>query len=373
MSKVEELVFGSASKDLWTDVERVIKTHYYAPDLKAARALYSSIMAHNLEGPPVWPMLVAPPGSMKTELLNALSGLPSFYLIDVITPQAFISGQIANGGNRSPSLLNRIGKSGIVICADFSTVLAMKPEHKGSIFADLRRVYDGQLRKEYGTADDPLQHEWKGRITFVAAVTPVVDRQYGVFQSLGDRFAMIRWPRAGGIEAALVAMNQDQEVARAELRKAVRKLFGASRDVKPSIPQELQRKIAAFTEIIVRAKTHVARDGNKAVIDVPEPESSTRLAQQLAQLAKGSAYLDNRDTVDESDLLTVKRVGFDTVPPSRRKVLVAMIRGEDHCDIAPSTRTYVEEDLALVGLIFDGELSPIAEELIETAGIREDD
>jgi len=153
-----------ASEKLMAEVEKVILRHYYKPDLQATRALCAAIMAHYLEGPPVWPMLVAPPGSMKTELLNAMGGLTGFSLIDQVSPQAFISGQIANNSGRSPSLLHRVGKSAVLVCADFSTVLAMKAEPRASVFSDLRRIYDGQIRKEFGTADDPLQHEWKGRI-----------------------------------------------------------------------------------------------------------------------------------------------------------------------------------------------------------------
>ena len=122
---------------------------------------------------------------------------------------------------------------------------------------------------------------------------------------------MIRWPRAGGVEAALAAMNQNQEVARKELKKAVTKLFCSGRDVRPEIPKEIQGKIAALTEIIVRARTHVDRDGTKKVVDVPEPESATRLAQEFAQLAKGSAYLVNRSIVDDRDFAIVRKVAFD--------------------------------------------------------------
>lgn len=369
MGKAEELVFGRASEELWAEVERVILTHYSSPDLDAARALYGSIAAHRIEGPPVWPMLVAPPGSMKTELLNALRDVPSVHMVDVVTPQTFISGQIITGGKGKPSLLHRIGKSGILIAPDFSTVLAMKIDHRASVLADLRRIYDGQLRKEFGTVDDPLLHTWEGRITFVAAVTPAVDRHYGLFQALGDRFIMIRWPRAGGIQAALAAMNQNQEAARKELKKAVTKLFCSARDVKPEIPKAIQVNIAALTEIIVRARTHIDRDTNKKVVDVPEPESATRLAQEFAQLAKGSAYLVNRSIVDDRDFAIVRRVAFDSIPPNRRKVLDATIAGEEPDGIPLATLHYTLEDLSLLGLMCEGEMSPQGEELLCQAGI----
>src|SRR6185437_15022595 len=116
-------------------------------------------------GPSVWPMLVAPPGSMKTELIDALDGLPSVHLIDRVTPNTFLSGQIKDGKRpattTSSSLLHRIGPSGIVLYPDFSTILSMNRAHRGSVLADMRRIYDGHLRKEYGTDENQSAHEWR--------------------------------------------------------------------------------------------------------------------------------------------------------------------------------------------------------------------
>jgi hypothetical protein len=67
---------------LWANVEAALLKHHYKPDLQAARAMYAALAAHKLPGQPVWPMSVAPPGSMKTDLLAALDGLPLVHLID---------------------------------------------------------------------------------------------------------------------------------------------------------------------------------------------------------------------------------------------------------------------------------------------------
>ena len=55
-------------------VREVLERHFYKPDVMGARVLYSGVAAHRLSGQPVWVMLVAPPGSLKTELLTALNG-----------------------------------------------------------------------------------------------------------------------------------------------------------------------------------------------------------------------------------------------------------------------------------------------------------
>ena len=95
----------------WERVEAVLSHHYFEPDLQAARALYAAIAAHRLIGQPVWPMLVGPPGSMKTELLNGLQVLDKVNFVDQITAQTFISGHIVEKGDEDemPSgLLGRI-------------------------------------------------------------------------------------------------------------------------------------------------------------------------------------------------------------------------------------------------------------------------
>ena len=109
---------------------------------------------------------------------------------------------------------------------------------------------------------------------------------------------MVRWHRPGGTEAALRAMGQNRQRVRQELRDAVTALFDSLPEQEPTLPEEFERRIAALAEFVVVARTHVPRDGRtKEVIYVPEPEASTRLAQQLCQLAKGSALLGGREIV----------------------------------------------------------------------------
>ena len=366
----------------WDALQAVLLAHYHEPDLEAARTLFAAVAAHRLPGQPVWLMLVAPPGSMKTELLEALGGLPSVHLIDRLTPNSFLSGQVAR--SRAPaSLLHRIGPDGILVCPDFSTVLAMHRDHRGAVLADMRRIYDGHLRREVGTWQNLEEREWRGRLTFLVGATPDVDRHYSVFQMLGERFVMVRWSRPGGTEAALSAMRQDRQRAPQELRDEVTALFDSLPDCQPVLPAEVQRRIAALAEFTVIARTHMPREGkNKEIIYVPEPEASTRLAQQLAQLAKGSALLAGRDLVNEEDFLLVRRVAFDSIPATRRRILDALASGKQPSDagLPSSTCNYAVLDLRSLKLVvhaWDSAegmgvqfLSRQAKRLLVEAGIR---
>jgi hypothetical protein len=179
---------------------------------------------------------------------------------------------------------------------------------------------------------------------------------YGAIQALGDRFVMIRWPRAGGVDAAVSAMNQDRDAAKKELKQAVRSLFNVLRKVKPEIPPPLQVQIAALAELAVRARTHVSRNAyssSKEIVNVPEAESPTRLGQQLAQLAKGSAFLVNRPEVNDTDLKLVRRAALDCIPPNRRRIFEALMEGKDIATLGLplSTRNYAEEELKALGLL----------------------
>jgi hypothetical protein len=332
----------------WQAVVDTLKTHFHEPDLEAARVLYSAVAAHDLNGQPVWPMAVAPPGSLKSELVTALDGLERVYLIDNVTPKTFISGQIVEESpRRSPSLLHRIGNSGIILCPDFSTVLAMKADERNAVMADLRKIFDGKLAKEFGTTD--VVPPWEGRITFVAAVTPAIDKFYSVAQSLGERFVMIRWHRAGP-DAARVAMRQDINAARTDLKAAVKTLLESSSTKTIEMPKSIEDQIVDLAELVVRARTSVERDSSKNVISQPEPESATRLAQQLAQLAKGSACIAGRPEISSLDYGVARRAGLDCIPPLRRAVL-KMLRTGEPCDVPASTKTYATDDLQLVGLV----------------------
>jgi hypothetical protein len=357
-------------------VESAIQKHHNKPDLEAARAVYAAVAAHRLPGAPVWPMLVGAPGSMKTELLCGLHDQPDVKFLDQLTPQTFISGHIREDDQDStPSgLLRRIGDRGIIVYSDFSTILGMKADAKASILADMRRIYDGELTKEFGTPGKVQDRTWKGRITFIVAATPEVDRFYSVFQTLGERFVMIRWPRAGGIETAMAAMNQRTDDARRDLRGAVNELMKHLPECEPDADQSIQLRIAALTELTTHCRTHVRREGySKDIVYIPEAESATRLAQQLLQLAKGSAMLDGRRSVSDRDYWLVRRVAFDCIPAVRRMILDALIGGAELKGLAlpPSTRSYAVEDLEALGILERSRLSERAAEWLTGAGVLE--
>jgi hypothetical protein len=310
-SAIVESASAHASSSAWKKIEDVFTAEFHEPDMMAVRAIYSAVAAHFLKGQPVWMFEIAPPSSGKTEKLMPLKPAVGAEIISSVTPQTFISGSIAGP---QCSLLTRLGDCPIIVCKDFSQVLSMPKNKKGQILADLRDIYDGHIAKEYGTQSP--RREWSGRLTFIAATTPALDHHYSIFQALGERFIQVRSKRPGGVQAALRALNQKPANVREHLNNAVIELFAGIGGRKvPVLNAEQELRIANLAEFVVRARTQVPRDGHtREILCKPEPESSPRLVQQLTQLAKGSALLDARTHVDETDISLVRRVAFDTMP-----------------------------------------------------------
>ena len=189
--------------------------------------------------------------------------------------------------------------------------------------------------------------------------------------------------RPGGVETALAAMNQNQQTAQTALRDAVHDLFEQLPNFEPEVPTDLQLRIAASAELTAQARAHVERDRfkKKEIVYVSEPEAPTRLAQQLSQLAKGSALLEGRKAVAREDCQLAVRVALDCIPVNRRKVLDDLIirRRTKKARLLPlempgSTQLYTEGDLKALGVLLDGGgLAPLIVDLLQKACLLERD
>jgi hypothetical protein len=104
--------------------------------------------------------------------------------------------------------------------------------------------------------------------------------------------------------------------------------------------------------------------GSRALRFIPEPEAPTRIAQQLCQIARGSARLNGEGQVRECHLLLARRVAFDSIPSNRWAYLTG---GK----LPDSTGSYVKQDLHVLGLVTEksGNLTDFIKGLLRRAGI----
>jgi len=351
---------------------------------KQIQVILAAVAAHRIQDhPPVWVLAIAPPGSMKTAILESLHGLPSVHFVDEVTANTFISGKIdaPRKKRKAPAgYLHRIGKQGILVSADFGTYVSMDKRLRNTVLAQLRRIYDGRFTREFGTDENPEERTWEGRLTLLAGATPQVDNYHSVFQSLGERFVRVRWPRAGGIVAGLSALSQVDPTVKADLKAAVRNLMlpvlSQESIQPPAIDLEWQARIAAFSEIVALARAEVprVRDGKREICGLPEPEGNTRLPQELTQVGRGWAVLNGRTEVGDQEFALIVRVGLDSIPPIRKQVLMALVNGKraHSLGLPESSVNRALEDLKAIGLTTNGgepnwRLSETAKGLVEEA------
>jgi hypothetical protein len=349
-----------------TALNELLQTQFYKPDLQAVRIVQGVIQAHNLKiGDPAWLFVVAPPGSGKTTIsIMGSAGLPGVISLGDFTPNSFLSGF---HGAKEPGVLEKLGRTtqddqtyttvgdAVLMAKDFTTVLSMRREKRAEILGHLREIHDGQFTRTFGTGVTKI---WKGRITVVAAVTPVLDRHYSMFSVLGERFLQVRWHRPDSEEAGEWAIRQqgNEDEIRERMRDEVAAIFQNATDTPPFLPEPMIGRIASLSEIVALGRTHIFRNnGNREIEYVPEPEANTRIAKGLAAIARGVASINRRRTVAEADLQDAFRVGLDSLTDCRRKLLQAIVVGSDveEIRIPSTTRDRELESLSELGVVED--------------------
>jgi hypothetical protein len=330
----------SGSNTPLVKLEQILKKNFYKPDIQAIRIVLGTIQAHRLNlGDPAWLFVVAPPGSGKTTMsILGTSGLPDVLMLGDFSENTFLSGFY---GHSQPGMLEKLGPAvqkgrtftstgdAVLMAKDFTTVLSMRREKRAAILGQLREIHDGQFRRDFGTGDTKI---WRGRVTIIAAVTPVLDKYYSVFSALGERFMQLRWHRPDSEEAGVWAIQQQgkEQTFQADMRRVVGAALEAATDA-PDLSSSMQLRIASLAEIIAVGRTHVYRSsfGNREIEHVPEPEANTRISKGLAAIAKGIASLNGHQKVAEEDIQDVFRVGLDSLQDYRRRLFLAVAAGSD--------------------------------------------
>ena len=338
--------------------ERLVKW-FYQPDLQAIRIVLGTAKAHYLDiGDPAWLFVVAPPGTGKTTTsIMSACGLPEVVSLGDVSENTFLSGFYKH---KEPGVLEKLGKTteegntfitkgnALFLLKDFTTVLSMHRQKRAAILSQLREIHDGEFKRTFGTGETKI---WQGRVTIIAAVTPILDRHYSIFTTLGERFLQVRWHRPNSSEAGEWAIRQQGNEAEIQegLQEAVKEIFEHSSKDAPALGVRMIRRIASFAEVIAIARTHVFREsyGDRDIEYVPEPEANTRIAKGLAAIARGIAALNQRKRVAEEDLQDALRVGLDCLPEVRRKLLLAAVAEQElkSVDLPWTTGQRTYEDL----------------------------
>src|SRR5689334_3194867 len=225
-----------ANNKAFADLDGVLTRWFYHPNLESIHITLAAVQTHYLSiGDPTWLFTIAPPGSGKTtQAVLGAANLPNVKMISDFSENTFLSGMYRAD---RPGILEKFGTvectakdmflihgDGLLIAKDFTTVLSMREEKRGTILGQLREIHDGRFHRDFGTGESKT---WEGKVTLIAAVTPAFDRYTSVFNTLGERFLSVRFPRPDSEDSGIWAINQQghEEEIRKQLQSAVAILF----------------------------------------------------------------------------------------------------------------------------------------------------
>lgn len=377
---------------------------FYKPDLQAARIILGTAFAHYIKDqPPIWMFVVGPPSSGKTAItIEALSGLTAMFgkgqpwgaggevsdggetdvmaarqgtsklnprhkdnesieIMSTINPNSFLSHQIGkDGAGHAPGLLEQLsgGKytmekqgtrkhvkgNALVLIPDFTVMASMHREKRGEIMGQLRRIYDGRFEKKVGTKITKI---WTGKLSLLAATTPVIDKYTSIDSALGERFIQLNWRASddagrGIFTLAMMRRRAEGFDIKKPMKEYVKRLF-AEHD--PKLMQltddhPVNDRLAALAELIAESRTSVygqVIDDKFKVSETACPEDIHRIIQQFYIQMSGVCTIQGRTEPIEQDIQDILRVGIETLPTYRSVVLQAAIEGK-------SIREYAGKD-----------------------------
>jgi DNA-binding HxlR family transcriptional regulator len=315
-----------------THLERLLSTFekwLHLPDLSAVLLTLATIAANRLPGDPVWLMLIGPPGSGKTELLVPLTALRYVWMVATLTEAALLSGtsQKEKTSDATGGLLKELGRFGIILCKDFTSVLSMHRDARGAVLAALREVFDGSWTRRLGV-DGGRTLSWQGKVGLLAGCTDAIDTHHAVIASMGERFVFFRMPPTDARAQARRALDHtgNEEEMRAELAHAVSTFFGTIRLARrfPELGRTVKDRLIDLSELAVRCRSAVERDPYfREIVLIPEPEAPTRLAGVLSRLFVG---LEAIGVEPPQAWPLVRSVALDSMPMVRRVVFDVLAR-----------------------------------------------
>ena len=308
-----------------TELLKLFGEWLYLPDPSPVLVVVGAVVGNLLPGDPVWLLLVGPPSSGKTELLSALSKLERVHEVSTLTEAGLLSGSVSRDPSSTGGLLAELGRFGVIVCKDFTSLLAEAPDTRSGLLAALREVYDGGWVRRLGN-NGGRTVGWAGKAGLLAGVTETIDRHSAVMGAMGERFVSFRMPvldDEGRLAQARTALGNAgrQAEMRATFAEGVA-AFVAGLDVPASTPplaEEMTERLVLLADLATRCRSAVERDPRDREVElVPQAEAPGRLQAVLAQLLGAFAVVGLTD--DEAGAL-VARVALDSMSKARRAVV----------------------------------------------------
>ncbi len=295
-----------------------------------------------------------PSSSLKSETINYLfldqhhQELSDFlYRSDNFTPASFVS----HAANVKASKLSEIDllpkvKNRILLTKELSPIFSGNREELLKTFSVLTSVLDGQgyvstsgVRGTRGY-DEPIIFNWIG------ATKPFRHDVHYLLSALGPRLYFYNVSRNTKTldELCSYAKIENPGWIRANCRKAVQDFLVdffrenpkvCRRSADYTIPEDLLNELVLLTMVMSRLRAQFSlkeakekEDETEERFGSPDKENEHRAIQIFKMLARSSALVHGRTTVNSQDIELIRHIALSSCPEPRRKVFEAVIQRE---------------------------------------------
>ena len=315
--------------------KRFKEVYYIEGSVTYIRALIAITASAYTSGDPIWLMLIGGSGSGKSEAINILGGIKYCHQVSMLTPNTLLSGAKKGKDGKDPSLLTRLGRNGVILMKDFTTIISMRDDNRRDILAQIREVYDGELTKETGTG---LSLSWRGKLNFIAGSTTSYYEKQKEIDAMGPRFIMYELEELsnqGRIEFLRFAKKNMNDIKhkRAELqdmaRECVEEILENLPDELPMISERINKNLEDLADFVAIARTPVSRDFYGNITVVHSKELPGRLYSQvyrMGQMFMAIAHMNGREEMDGPEEQLLYRFLLNSIPKQKRDVLYTLFR-----------------------------------------------
>jgi hypothetical protein len=320
------------------DLKKEIEQYQYFEDTGIIDISLATIIANRLSlGNTIWLVIIGPSSGGKSQILRPLSLTDTKFIhrIDDLTENTFLSGMNLGKGKGEPSLLMRIGPKGMIVISDLTVLFSKATDAKGSILAQFRMIYDGEMTKFSGTSAKPIT--WRGKLGVLAGSTPSIYSNFEEVADMGERFVFYRMKDYDGQKATKISMSRklydrelDDKLATLYNSYIKEVLINSNiEDIK--LNEETEERILNIASLAekIRTSTHTTWKGD--VIDrIPVPAYPMRTALQLSTIAKGLLLMrkneDGSEHLTDSDIRSVEWCGYSLANEEKRACLRALAK-----------------------------------------------
>lgn len=289
----------------------------------------ASVVSTETKGEPIWVLVLAPPSSGKTTVLDAIAVASEFVVKKSELNRMYSGYKADKAGAEDFSIVPQIDNRTLMIM-DGDSIL--KNPSRGQILAQIRALYDGFGNSHYNNG---TSRSYVCRFTLVIAGTASMLEMDA--SEVGARFVnccfdstsdpdlesrvneRVFWREIRNSDLLVNGRAEsrvDEDMATAKqltggyvqhLRRNAAELIGGV-VVDPDRDAGAARSVKALGELVafMRARQPKFQD------EVAEREFSARLVGQFARLAKCLAAVMGKRRIDADVLARVRRVAFDT-------------------------------------------------------------